>query len=67
MSIDPIYILILMVLILILIFAYFLNKKLEITKNKIRTVIVYLVSLLLTIFTGYLLIGSYYILKSGIY
>ncbi len=67
MLIDPIYTLILMVLVLILVFAYFLKKKLEITKNKKRTIITYFISFMLTIFTGYLLISSYYLLNVEIY
>lgn len=67
MLIDPIYTLILMVLVLILVFAYFLKKKLEITKNKKRTIITYFISFMLTIFTGYLLISSYYLLNVKIY
>ncbi len=67
MLIDPIYTLILMVLVLILVFAYFLKKKLEITKNKTRAIITYFISFMLTIFTGYLLISSYYLLNVKIY
>lgn len=65
MSIEPVYILI--ILFLILVFSYFLNKKLEITKNKKETIIVYIISFFLTIFTGFLLISSYYMLNNGIY
>tara|TARA_Y100000588_G_scaffold58958_1_gene57610 strand:- start:35345 stop:35548 length:204 start_codon:yes stop_codon:yes gene_type:complete len=67
MLIDPIYALILMVLGLILVFAYFLKKKLDVTKNKKRAVITYFISFILTTFTGYLLIGSYYLLHIKIY